>query len=275
MNFEKALEKVINEFYKDTPDLLGNNQITGARKYVYNIKNSYQRTLSDIEKILPNKDKVVCELGSFLGIVSKTLAYQGYKVNACDIPSFLDRKEVKEYYRNAGINVFGFNLRDYKLPFEDSSQDLVIACEVLEHLNFNPLPVIDEINRVLKLNGYLYIAMPNSESFVKRLRFLFTGKHPTFSIRELFAQLDPNDNMIVGLHWREFSKDDALKMITPLGFNLESFRILSETKANNGNFLKRFIKLFIRKLPGFGDTQVLVFRKNKRNKLVFSINKDS
>jgi len=275
MNHEKALEKVIYEFNDDPPDLLGNNQISGERKYVNNIKYTYKRTLRDIEKILPNTDKVICELGSFLGIVSKTLAYQGYKVNACDIPSFFDRQEVKEYYKKAGINVFGFNLRDYKLPFEDSSQDLVIACEVFEHLNFNPLPVIDEINRVLKLNGYLYVAMPNSSSFIKRIRFLFTGKHPTFSISELFAQLDPNDNMIVGLHWREFSKDDALKMIAPLGFNLESFRISSEAGANNGNFLKRFIKFLIYKIPGFGNTQVFVFRKTKRNELVFSINKDS
>ena len=275
MHYEQALEKVVSEFYEDTPDLLGNNQISGERDYVHNIKDSYKRTLRDIEKILPNKNEVVCELGSFLGIVSKTLAYQGYKVNACDIPSFFDRKEVKEYYKKSGIDIYGFNLRDYKLPFDDSSQDLVIACEVLEHLNFNPLPVIDEINRVLKLNGHLYIAMPNSASFIKRLRFFFTGKHPTFSIKELFAQLDPNDNMIVGLHWREFSKDDALNMIAPLGFELESFRISSEAGANNGNFLKRFIKFLIYKVPGFGNTQVLVFKKVKRNELVFSINKDS
>ena len=229
----------------------------------------------DIQRILPNKDAVICELGSFLGIVSKSLAYQGYKVNACDIPSFFERKEVKDYYKNAGINIFGFNLKDYKLPFEDSSQDLVVACEVLEHLNFNPLPFIDEINRVLKLNGYLYIAMPNSACFIKRIRFLFTGKHPTLTISELFSQLDPNDNMIVGLHWREFSKYDSLKMITPLGFNLESSRISSEAGANNGNLLIRIMKFFIYKIPGFGNTQVLVFKKVKRNELVFSINKDS
>lgn len=157
MNYKNALKKVIDVFHNEQLDLLGNNQIIGERTYVKNMKNSYQRTLSDIQIILPNKDAVICELGSYLGIVSKSLAYQGYKVNACDIPSFFERKEVKDYYKKAGINIFGFNLRDYKLPFEDSSQDLVIACEVLEHLNFNPLPVIDEINRVLKVNGYLYI----------------------------------------------------------------------------------------------------------------------
>ena len=178
MHYKKALEKVFSEFYEDTPDLLGNNQISEERDYVYNIKDSYKRTLRDIEK------KILIEMKYanwvlFLGIVSKTLVYQGYKVNACDIPSF-DRKEVKEYYKKSGIDIYGFNLRDYKLPFEDSSQDLVIACEVLEHLNFNPLPVIDEINRVLKLNGHLYIAMPNSASFIKRLRFLFYWKASNF-----------------------------------------------------------------------------------------------
>ena len=275
MNYKNVLNKVITEFNNEKVDLLGNNLIIGERTYVENIKKSYLRTLRDIQKILPNKDAVICELGAFLGIVSKSLAYQGYKVNACDITSFFERKEVKNYYKNAGVNTFGFNLRDYKLPFEDSSQDLVIACEVLEHLNFNPLPVIDEINRVLKLNGYLYIAMPNSASFIKRIRFLFTGKHPTFTISELFRQLDPNDNMIVGLHWREFSTNDSLKMITPLGFNLESCRISSEAGANNGNLLIRIIKFFIYKIPGFGNTQVLVFKKVKRNELVFTINKDS
>lgn len=275
MNYKKALEKVITEFHNETPDLLGNNQIVGERNYVKNIINSYERTLNDIQRILPNKKSVICELGSFLGIVSKSLAYLGYKVNACDIPSFVDRKEIKDYYKKAGIDIFGFNLRDYKLPFEDSSQDLVIACEVLEHLNFNPLPIIDEINRVLKLNGYLYIAMPNSTAFVKRIRFLLTGKHPTFTIKELFSQLDPNDNMIVGLHWREYSKDDSIKMITPLGFTLESCRITSEAGENNGNLLKRIIKFLMYKIPGFGNTQVLVFKKVKRNELIFSINKDS
>ena len=149
MNYKNALKKVLAEFNNEKLDLLGNNQIIGERIYVETIKNSYQRTLRDIQRILPNKNEVICELGSFLGIVSKSLAYQGYKVNACDITSFFERQEIKDYYKKAGINIFGFNLRDYKLPFEDSSQDLVIACEVLEHLNFNPLPVIDEINRVL------------------------------------------------------------------------------------------------------------------------------
>src|SRR5262249_41777976 len=36
------------------------------------------------------------------------------------------------------------NLHDYRLPFEDETFDVVVMCEVLEHLNFNPLPVRDQ-----------------------------------------------------------------------------------------------------------------------------------
>lgn len=78
----------------------------------------------------------------------------GYKVNACDIPFFYNRKRVKEYFQKYDIESFYFDLKDYELPFKKSSHDLVIACEIIEHLNVNPLLVIKEINRVLKIGGY-------------------------------------------------------------------------------------------------------------------------
>ena len=86
MNHEKALEKVIYEFYGDMHNLICNNQTSGKRNCV-NKKYTYQRTILGIEKILPNLNKVISELGSVLNIVSKTFHYQGYKVNTCDIPS--------------------------------------------------------------------------------------------------------------------------------------------------------------------------------------------
>lgn len=86
MNHEKALEKVIYEFYGDMHNLMCNNQISGERNYV-NKKYTYQSTILGIEKILPNLYQVISELGSVLNIGSKTFHYQGYKVNTCDIPS--------------------------------------------------------------------------------------------------------------------------------------------------------------------------------------------
>ena len=159
--------------------------------------------------------------------------------------------------------------------FKSNSHDLVIACEVFEHLNFNPIPVIAEVNRILKVDGYFYLAMPNSSAFINRLRFLFTGIHPTFSIQELFLQLNPNKNKIVSLHWREYSMSEAIKMITPLGFSLEKSKLTTDTTSKSGNFLKRTIRNTINSLPGCGNTQVLIFKKIKDNQLNFVVNQDS
>ena len=200
---ELTLNQIIEAFNKNTPDIFGNDQKEEARNYVHNISPSYLRTILDCTKLLKNSDGVVCELGAYLGIVSRSLKKIGYEVNPCDIPSYFGREEVKKYYRKSKIEIHDFNLREYNLPFKDASHDLVIACEIFEHLNFNPLPVFAEINRILKPNGYLYVGMPNSSSIIKRLKFLITGRHPSFEIQELFQQLDYDNNLIVGWHWRE------------------------------------------------------------------------
>lgn len=47
-----------------------------------------------------------------------------------------------------------------KVPFEDNSFDIVICCDVLEHVN-DPRESIREMMRVLKEGGSLYLLVPN------------------------------------------------------------------------------------------------------------------
>lgn len=49
------------------------------------------------------------------------------------------------------------------LPFKDESFDIVNASAVLEHL-LNPTPVVKEITRVLKRNGYLIVLLPSTDN---------------------------------------------------------------------------------------------------------------
>ncbi len=54
---------------------------------------------------------------------------------------------------------FILDMNKDKLPFSDSSFDIVILSEVLEHL-YNPLNAIKEAVRVLRKTGYIYISTP-------------------------------------------------------------------------------------------------------------------
>ena len=262
----------IDKFLISPPDLRGVNDHAGEIVYVETLKNSYIRTINDILTVFQGQisGKNFVELGAFLGIVSKALSISGAIVTPCDIPEFFERRNVLSYYKRLGLSPKSFNLRNYCLPFESSSIDCLIACEIFEHLNFNPLPVIVEVNRVLKDDGIFYIAMPNGAYFLKRIRYLFTGKLPSFSISELFSQLDPNDNMVVGLHWREYSIDEVLNLVKPIGFKPIAIRTVSDSTARGG-LLKRIL---FKILPG-GDTTVAVFQKNANFHSNFSISKDS
>lgn len=67
---------------------------------------------------------------------------------------------------NCGVqtNVLRVNLEHDLLPLPDDSLDLVICCEVLEHMDIDPMFMLAELNRVLKTGGRLLITTPNSAS---------------------------------------------------------------------------------------------------------------
>ena len=58
------------------------------------------------------------------------------------------------------------------LPFMDRSFDVVICKDILEHL-LEPLTVLQEVNRVLKDDGYVVISVPNHFYLPMRMRILF------------------------------------------------------------------------------------------------------
>ena len=275
MDASALVQKAFEAFLANPPDLRQIGDQKGEISYVDGTLPSYKRTVSDVLSLFRDRKDLqglsFLELGAFLGIVSKAFSLASATVVACDIAEFFSRDCVKSYYQSLGVPIRAFNLRTYDIPFPSASQDCVIACETFEHLNFNPLPVIAEINRVLRPGGYFYVAMPNGAYFLKKLRYLSSGETPGFTVRELFAQLDRNDNMVVGLHWKEYSLGQTIQMVSPLGFSVVSARTLNDTSSATRSLMKRIAKALI---PG-GDTQVVVFKKTAEFQNEFSICADS
>jgi SAM-dependent methyltransferase len=271
----QLVRSAFEAFSANPPDLRQLGESEGEVSYVKTFLPTYERTVTDVLNLFAGKERLdqlrIVELGAFLGIVSKALALTSAKVVACDIPEFFARENVRAFYRAMGVEIQAFNLREYKLPFETASQDCVIACETFEHLNFNPLPVFAEINRVLKPGRFFYIAMPNASYLLKRIHYLISGNTPGFSVDDLFMQLDARKNMVVGLHWKEYSMRQTIQMATAMGFEVVTARTVSDAIHRSQAMHKRIVRALT---PG-GDTQVVVCRKTSDFKGDFLVSADS
>ena len=77
------------------------------------------------------------------------------------------------------------------LPYPDAAFDLVVLCEVAEHLP-TEIPVIAEIGRVLAPGGFLILSTPNVARLHSRFHFFFTGTHKLIR-RRTGWDLSPDD----------------------------------------------------------------------------------
>ena len=262
MNYDKIVTDVI-EGYKASPiDMLGIGDASGEYTYLNTLKDSYVRTVRDIDNMFKGDRSCrnILEIGSFLGVVSISLKILGFNVCALDIPEFYKSSTLKSLYERNGIPFTGLNLRNSKLPQESKSLDAVVICEVIEHLNFNPLPVLQEINRVLKDDGNIYIGMPNQASLKNRIKLLL-GRSIYNPVEDFFKQLDRNDNMIVGLHWREYTLNETIELIQKMGFDIVGKYYFQSAGQYKSNMLKAILRKIAFAYPPFKEFQVVIGKK--------------
>lgn len=72
-----------------------------------------------------------------------------------------------EYCREHGLHAVLGDLRER--PFPEASFDAAVAEQVFEHL-YSPVEYMQELHRVLKPGGLLYVAVPNLGGFEARLK---------------------------------------------------------------------------------------------------------
>lgn len=103
------------------------------------------------------------------------------------------------------------NVEAEQLPFPNSHFDLVLFCEVLEHLLWDPLHAMLEINRVLKVGGHLILTTPNAVG-IERIAKLLVG----CNISDQYSAHGP-----YGRHNRDYSPEEIRALIRHSGFEPE------------------------------------------------------
>jgi SAM-dependent methyltransferase len=112
--------------------------------------------------------------------------------------------------RKCEVYAFALDFELSPLPMPDETYDLVICCEVIEHMEIDPMHTLSEINRVLKPNGRLLLTTPNVVSSRGVAKFV-RGIEPYF-----FMQYNKNGNY--HRHNYEYSVHTLTTVLAAAGF---------------------------------------------------------
>jgi SAM-dependent methyltransferase len=241
--------------------------------YVQNHRHEYIRTVRDILSVIPAQSGRVrvLEIGSFFGVVCMALKHLGYEVTAADIPEYIELPEQAKRYSRHGITTASVRLEDFILPFSDEVFDVVIMCEVLEHLNFNPLPLLKEINRIGKPNSTFYLSLPNGANIYNR-RAVVRGRGIGIDVNGHFEQLNPRSSVIANGHWKEYTGSEVRQMLEPLGFRIakQYYFSLGETQPAR-SLRKKLARIIYERFPALKENQTTIAIREKRTNIIFRI----
>ncbi len=128
-------------------------------------------------------------------------------------PTQIHRQEVRneKYGENHTFNYRIFNIEKDVFPYPDDTFDLVLFCEILEHLTTDPLFAFRQIHRVLKQRGTLIVTTPNVARR-ENVGKLLAGKNI----------YDPYSGYgVYGRHNREYTPNELAELFPRMGFEIE------------------------------------------------------
>ena len=126
-----------------------------------------------------------------------------------------------------------FDAEKDPFPYADGYFSTVLCCELLEHLVADPMRMMMEINRILKLGGSLVLTTPNIAS-LRAVAGILQGFHPM-----LFpAYIRPSEGGTVdSRHNREYTANEVKALLENSGFEvtlLETGPFRDELKPEHG-----------------------------------------
>src|SRR5262249_9205652 len=103
-----------------------------------------------------------------------------------------------------------FNVEVDTFPYADASFDVILSCEIIEHLLCNPIHMLVECHRVLKPEGLLILTTPNVLRLSNVLSLL-RGRN----IYDRYYQ-----ECLYARHAREYSPEEIQRLFEEVGFRV-------------------------------------------------------
>ena len=171
-----------------------------------------------------NDNFSVLEIGPSYGLVTFYLRKFGVDIKTLDFKP--------EYQPDFLASVL-------KMPLPDNSFDLILVCEVLEHLPFENFPgVLKEIHRVTKKT--VFLSLPDGRSTLLNFRL----KLPFLKEFKFLLKIPDFKKHIFNGHYFEigkpgFSLEKIKGIIEKTGFKIKSDRVKSDTPKNHYFILEK------------------------------------
>lgn len=113
------------------------------------------------------------------------------------------------------MDVSNFDVEKDKFPYDDATFDVVLACEIIEHLPNDPMHMLMECNRVLKPGGRVVMTTPNITSY-RSLHAILNGYPPY-----IYNKFSSNNG---GRHVKEYAPREFDMILPKAGFSVESLQ---------------------------------------------------
>lgn len=109
-----------------------------------------------------------------------------------------------------------FDAERHAYPYQDASFDVVLCCELIEHLVLDPMHLLAECHRILTEDGLLVLTTPNVASFTSVARALHGRRNP-----QIFSAYPASGNYDTP-HVREYTASELSAAVKAAGFEVEA-----------------------------------------------------
>lgn len=171
-----VLHKVLNEIYKNP---ICEDELIYFKKHFKRYESSLD-VLASIKTRYFENPPLLLEVGSFYGHLLMALNEMEFKIYGIDCLSLVFPKHIQKInllrryqrYSIPFLHIGTFDPQYSVLPFKDRSFDSVMINELIEHLYFSPIALLQDAARILNKNGLLMLTTPNVNSLLRVLRFV-------------------------------------------------------------------------------------------------------